>query len=280
MPMAPPPFSHPLAHLFVSVYFMMAEYLLECHTFILSQRMNLHGALLFLIYLTYLCVKNAIISFLLSFLVFLSVVLLLYISVLSIILFPCLPLYHPLFLSSSFVFPIFDSLYIIILLCLPIPHTSFSCVHSSPSSSSPGEFMPNDLSVDINTNQRLDIMRCKMTGGEDAYMNLARSNQEITVEIFREKTPLIVFTVPWNTRVQSKFLSHPRDVPDDASMGMSTNPWASKFDPWMGFDRETPGVWKREKLFMCVPGLETPPSRKVCTVCITNLQCALLILFD
>jgi hypothetical protein len=131
--------------------------------------------------------------------------------------------------------------------------------------------MPNDLSVDINANQRLDIMRCKMKAGEDAYMNLARSKEEITVEIFREKTPLIVFTVPWSTRVQSKFLSHPRDVPDDASMGMSTSPWASKFDPWMGFDRETPGVWKREKLFMCVPGLETPPSRKVCTVGITNL---------
>ena len=94
-------------------------------------------------------------------------------------------------------------------------------------------------------------------------MNLARSNQEITVEIFREKTTLVVFTVPWNTRVQSRFLSRPRDVQDDVSMGSSSTPWASKFDPWMGFNKSTPGVWEREKLFMCVPGLESPPDRQV-----------------
>ena len=134
-----------------------------------------------------------------------------------------------------------------------------------------GEFMPNTLTVDINANERLDIMRCKMDRGEEGYMNLARSNQEITVEIFREKVFLIMFTVPWKSRVQSRFLSHPRDRQDDDSMGTSSSPWASKFDPWMGFNRSTPGVWEREKLFMCVPGLESPPSRKVCSIYCNNV---------
>ena len=131
--------------------------------------------------------------------------------------------------------------------------------------------MPNDHTTDVNANKRLVILRCKMDSGEDAYMNLARSNEEITVEIFREKDSLIEFTVPWKTRVQSRFLSHPRDKSSNSldsspPMGTSTNPWASKFDPWMGFNRSTPGVWEREKLFMCVPGLESPISRMVCIV--------------
>ena len=126
--------------------------------------------------------------------------------------------------------------------------------------------MPNDRSTDTNANKRVVILRCKMESGEDAYMNLARSNEEVTVEIFRETVSLITFTVPWKTRVQSRFLSGPSDRQEDASMGTSTNPRSSIFDPWMGFDRSTPGVWQREKLFMCVPGLESPISRKVRTV--------------
>ena len=128
--------------------------------------------------------------------------------------------------------------------------------------------MPNDLTPDVNANKRLVILRCKMEGGQDAYMNLARSNEEVSVEIFREKHSLIKFNVPWKTRVQSRFLSHPLDKSPDSldsssAMGTSKNPWASKFDPWMGFNKDDPGVWEREKLFMCVPGLESPLSRKV-----------------
>jgi hypothetical protein len=123
--------------------------------------------------------------------------------------------------------------------------------------------MPNDLSTDNNANKRLLILRCKMESGEDAYMNLARSNEEVSVEIFRETVSLITFTVPWKTRVQSRFLSRPSDRQDDSSMGTSTNPRSSIFDPWMGFDKSTPGVWQREKLFMCVPGLESTVNREV-----------------
>ena len=143
-----------------------------------------------------------------------------------------------------------------------------------------GEFIPNELTVDNNANERLDIMRCKMNNGEESYINLARSNQEITVEIFREKVSLVVFTVPWNTRVQSRFLSQPRDVQGDKSMGTSSNPRASIFDPWMGFNKSTPGVWEREKLFMCVPGLESPPSREVRTTYSNNILLENSIVLD
>ena len=137
--------------------------------------------------------------------------------------------------------------------------------------------MPNDRTNDINANKRLVILRCKMEGGQDAYMNLARSNEEVSVEIFREKHSLIKFNVPWKTRVQSRFLSHPLDKSPDSldsssAMGTSKNPWASKFDPWMGFNKDDPGVWEREKLFMCVPGLESPLSREVCIAWILIYQ--------
>ena len=134
--------------------------------------------------------------------------------------------------------------------------------------------MPNDLSTDNNANKRVVILRCKMENGEDAYMNFARSNEEITVEIFRETVSLITFTVPWKTRVQSRFLSRPSDRQDDASVGTSKNPRSSIFDPWMGFDRSTPGVWQREKLFMCVPGLESTVNREVKKVKIHVVLCS------
>ena len=136
--------------------------------------------------------------------------------------------------------------------------------------------MPNRMTPDKNANGRLDIMRCKMTDALQAYMNLARSTQEVTVEIFREELSLIKFSVPWSTRIQSRYLDHPNDPApkgdrselkgdsgSDSPKGSSTNPWASTFDPWMGFNKSTPGEWKREKLFMCVPGMDSPPSRKV-----------------
>ena len=107
-----------------------------------------------------------------------------------------------------------------------------------------------------------------MTDGEEAYLTLARTGEIMTVEILRDEDSLIKFTIPWSTRVQGKFLTRPDDPTVDQSnasfpLGSSKNPRASKFDPWMGFDREIPGVWKREKLFMCVPGLDNPPSRNV-----------------
>jgi hypothetical protein len=124
--------------------------------------------------------------------------------------------------------------------------------------------MPNKCTPDPNANQVMDIMRCKMQDSEKAYMELARSEHEITVEILREKESLITFVVPWKSRVQSRYLSRPGDESGaDLPDGSSKKPWASKFDPWRGFDKTKPGEWKRDKVYMCIPGMETAPSRKV-----------------
>ena len=107
-----------------------------------------------------------------------------------------------------------------------------------------------------------------MSDGEGAYKKLARTGEILTVEIFRDEDFLIKFTIPWSTRVQGKFLTRPNDPTDESRgdtspLGSSKNPRASIFDPWMGFDDKNPGVWKREKLFMCVPGLDNPLNRNV-----------------
>lgn len=106
-----------------------------------------------------------------------------------------------------------------------------------------------------------------MSDGEEAYKKLARTSEVMTVEIFRDEGFLIKFAIPWSTRVQGKFLTRPDDPKhdrgDEPPLGSSKNPRASIFDPWMGFDDKNPGVWRREKLFMCLPGLDNPPSRNV-----------------
>jgi hypothetical protein len=157
-----------------------------------------------------------------------------------------------------------------------------------------GEFIPNILSSDYNANARTEVMRCKMVKSKEAYMTLARTHEEVTVEILREETVLSRFKVPWSTRVQSRFLTRPDDPvfvsststansnsnsnlssetdsrPGPRSRilleGTSRHPRASKHDPWKGFDERKPGVWERDKLYMCVPGMETPLSRKVSNV--------------
>ena len=147
-----------------------------------------------------------------------------------------------------------------------------------------GEFMPNQLSSDFNANARTDVMRCKIENSEEAYMALARTSQEIIVEIFREIVLLSRFKVPWSTRVQSRYLTRPDDpiftsldtrkssMSSLYPLGSSRNPRASKHDPWKGFDRNKPGVWEREKLYMCVPGMETPPSQKVTYIQLNSID--------
>ena len=119
-----------------------------------------------------------------------------------------------------------------------------------------------------------------MEDAQFAYSTLAGTDKHINVEIFREKTSLIQFSVPWKSRVQSSFLAHPHDASVTHSsseikvpLSGSKNPRASVFDPWMGFNKSTPGVWKREKLFMCVPGMDVPPSRRVIQFTCLSLEC-------
>ena len=104
-----------------------------------------------------------------------------------------------------------------------------------------------------------------MNDTERAYMLFARSSHEVTVEILKGDVPLIRYKVPWSTRVQGSYLSHHNNSVKKSGLrkGTATNPIASAFDPWKGFNKSTPGVWTRDKLFMCVPGMEVAPTKKV-----------------
>ena len=101
-----------------------------------------------------------------------------------------------------------------------------------------------------------------MEDAQMGYMELAGGHEEMTVEIYREGDSLVKFTVPWKTRVQSKYLTGPLDSKEHP-LGSSRNPRASIFDPWKGFDRNAPGVWTRDKIHLCIPGIESLPSKKV-----------------
>lgn len=71
--------------------------------------------------------------------------------------------------------------------------------------------MPTDtITYPSHSNRRAEVFRCKMRDGEQLYSRLARSEEEITVEIFREVESLIKFSVPWASRVTGTFLSVPK----------------------------------------------------------------------
>lgn len=54
-----------------------------------------------------------------------------------------------------------------------------------------GRFVPNKLTLDSNSNKRIDILRCKMTDTQRAYMELARSEHQLQVRIFSDKISFI-----------------------------------------------------------------------------------------
>ena len=112
-----------------------------------------------------------------------------------------------------------------------------------------GTFVPNKLTPDSNANKRLDILRCKMEDTEKAYMDLAGSSHELRVEILRGNFSMMRFRIPWGIRKTGYMLSEPADQV------------VTRFDPWKGFNRSTPGEWTSDKMHMCVPGWEDKPSK-------------------
>ena len=119
------------------------------------------------------------------------------------------------------------------------------------------------------TNERLDIFRCKINESHEAYKQLSGTIYKMSVEVMREDEVLVKYLLPWSTRVQSKYLSVPGDGGSDprdpapGPKGSSMNPLATKLDPWKGFKRSTMGEWKTDKMYLCVPGVDSMPNRKV-----------------
>ena len=112
-----------------------------------------------------------------------------------------------------------------------------------------GEFVPNNLTPDSNGNKRTDILRCKMQNTEQAYMLYARTDTLMHIEIIRNEDSLMRFYVPWKTRKTGFMLDEPEGQ------------IVTKFDPWKGFNKNKPGVWEMDNIYMCVPGWEDLPSK-------------------
>ena len=112
-----------------------------------------------------------------------------------------------------------------------------------------GYFVPNKMTPDSNANKRIDILRCKINDAEAAYMNLAGTSHEMRIEILRGDFSLMSFRVPWSTRKTGFML----DEPDNLVV--------TKFDPWKGFNKSTPGTWTSDRIHLCVGGWEDVPSK-------------------
>ena len=131
-----------------------------------------------------------------------------------------------------------------------------------------GVFVPNNISTDTSANQRLDILRCKMQNTEQAYMNLARSSHEMRIEILRGDYSLLRFRIPWGARATGFLIDFPTDQ------------FISGFDPWVGFDKNNPGVWSPHKLHMCVSGWDTLPDKKSISLFLEWIQHHVLLGVD
>jgi hypothetical protein len=131
-----------------------------------------------------------------------------------------------------------------------------------------GIFVPNKLTPDSNANKRSDILRCKMEDTEKAYMDLAGSSHELRVEILRGDFSLMRFRIPWGIRKTGYMLSEP------------ANQVVTRFDPWKGFNRSTPGIWTHDKMHMCVPGWEDEPSKANLPILLEWIQHHILLGVD
>jgi hypothetical protein len=152
----------------------------------------------------------------------------------------------------------------------------------------PGQFVPNRLTIDSNSNKRLDIFRCKLEDGENAYRSLARhSTAQLRVDIVRraeegekgrEDEPVLSYHIPWATRMVGLATNHPAPhtprsgvVEEEVHLSPKEkvieaqeqfkNPWGV-LDAWKGYDADRPGHWTHDRIYMCVPGVESPPSKK------------------
>ena len=133
--------------------------------------------------------------------------------------------------------------------------------YSHPPYNVNGTWLPNKVTVDSNSNKRMDIFRCPMEGGEAAYKHLARHpTAHLRVDIVRrgrnerEEEHVISYSVPWLTRVAGLASTTP-PTPQKRPRVYST------LDAWKGYDPDRPGHWHHDSLYLCVAGIESPPSK-------------------
>jgi hypothetical protein len=133
----------------------------------------------------------------------------------------------------------------------------YTCVLSNRNGSAfytvNARFLPNEMTPDVNANKRLDILRCPIRDSQDVYNLLSRTDEHLTVKIFRDSYEVTHFTVPWRSRRTGYMLSTPPDM--------------SRLDTWKGFDpnkvtSKSPADFSGDDLHMCVPGMESAMSKR------------------
>lgn len=149
-------------------------------------------------------------------------------------------------------------------------YCKMSHTEDGPYYTAEGEFVTSDLAPEYEGDVHLEILRCKMEDTERAYMSLARSSEELHIELFRGRFPLLQFRIPWRIRRTGYMLSEQ----DEGTAN-------SRFDAWKGFDNEFPGLWAPDRMHLCVAGgWDVFPTRRTLPSLLEFLQHHILLKID
>lgn len=148
---------------------------------------------------------------------------------------------------------------------------------------SPGRFIPNDLSRDESFNSKIDIFRCAMQRPDGGFSHLIQSNQSVGVHLLRRKregrtSSLLNFSVPWSAR-RTGYMQTQNGIPSSASASLRSSVAqylspardiipSSKWDPWKNYLAKysdensnitpTPTL-VRDAVYLCVSGMSSSP---------------------
>ena len=95
-------------------------------------------------------------------------------------------------------------------------------------------------------------------------MELVGTDAVMVIDILKDGVSVLKYEIPWKTRMTGFMLEPVAQI-------------ATRFDPWKGFDKNQPGVWKHDDFYMCVPGIELAPSTKLLAQFVEFIQHHLLL---
>lgn len=112
----------------------------------------------------------------------------------------------------------------------------------------PAKFLPNRLATDVNSNRRLDILRCPIQDAVNATEFFQRTDHELRLEILCDRISLISFTIPWRSRRTGYMLD--------------SLPGASNIDAWKSKDLATSDAHDVPIVHLSMPGSRLLPTKK------------------
>lgn len=145
----------------------------------------------------------------------------------------------------------------------------------------PAEVVPNGGIGDGNARYRYDILRCPLPDSAALYASYASSAAVLQMELIRDGTSIIVFHVPWRSRMAGYMALYPDPVAnrlERSYQGRQTKRTATiqqlvrkhiayslsalNLNPWKGYTPSGPveDQWQMDAVYLCVPGWISPPS--------------------